>query len=295
MKVKCPKCRLRFDIPTAPGITEVQCYCPRCGTPFTYSEPTDKMDGDGGGSQKETISATGSTIESSRDRAAHGSNDYTSHEGRSYGPNAETDHNRKKDHDEQHDYDADFYGRSIREHSYAPRHRHGMSHTVNVAIGFVLALVVAGLFAYGIDKVVGHFTEGDEATMEQLAIAADTTQTDSTSVDSTKTAKKHTKDKVKKNQQKKERKETATDKGANGSVPKWAQGTWRIMTDNNYISIHINGNNIKVSDFYHTNSGHITLQGNTLVCHFRDGRTFTYTIDPKSHRIIDGHGSVLQR
>lgn len=37
MKVKCPKCRFRFDTPTTPGMTEVQCNCPRCGTPFTYS------------------------------------------------------------------------------------------------------------------------------------------------------------------------------------------------------------------------------------------------------------------
>lgn len=36
MKVKCPKCRLTFDVKTIPGITEVACNCPRCGTPFTY-------------------------------------------------------------------------------------------------------------------------------------------------------------------------------------------------------------------------------------------------------------------
>ncbi len=292
MKVKCPKCRLRFDIPTAPGITEVQCYCPRCGTPFTYSEP---IDGEDGESQTDNVSSASSTSENDWDKAAHGYKDHADNKGRSHEPNAETDNNRRKEHDELHDYDVDFYGRSIREHRYASHHSHGMSHTVNVAIGFVLALVVAGLFAYGIDKVVGHFTEGDEATMEQLAIAADSTQKDSTHVDSAKTAKEYAKLKAKKSRRKSIRKEPSMDKEADGGVPKWAQGKWRIMTDNNYISIHINGNNIKVSDFYHTNSGHITLQGNILVCHFSDGRTFTYTIDPSRHRIVDGHGSVLQR
>lgn len=32
--VKCPKCRLRFEVPGESGISEVQCNCPRCGTPF---------------------------------------------------------------------------------------------------------------------------------------------------------------------------------------------------------------------------------------------------------------------
>lgn len=36
MQIKCPKCRFKFDTPVAPGITEILCVCPRCGTPFTY-------------------------------------------------------------------------------------------------------------------------------------------------------------------------------------------------------------------------------------------------------------------
>lgn len=36
MKVKCPKCRLTFDAERLPGITELACNCPRCGTPFTF-------------------------------------------------------------------------------------------------------------------------------------------------------------------------------------------------------------------------------------------------------------------
>lgn len=35
IKVKCPKCRLTFEVEALPGITEVACNCPRCGTPFT--------------------------------------------------------------------------------------------------------------------------------------------------------------------------------------------------------------------------------------------------------------------
>lgn len=44
MKVKCPKCRLTFEVTSIPGITEVSCVCPRCGTPFTYQVTDDAVD-----------------------------------------------------------------------------------------------------------------------------------------------------------------------------------------------------------------------------------------------------------
>ena len=39
MIVKCPKCRLRFEMPVTHGIKELSCVCERCGTPFTYEIP----------------------------------------------------------------------------------------------------------------------------------------------------------------------------------------------------------------------------------------------------------------
>lgn len=39
MKVKCPKCRLRFEVPITHGVKELSCVCERCGTPFTYEIP----------------------------------------------------------------------------------------------------------------------------------------------------------------------------------------------------------------------------------------------------------------
>ena len=37
MWVKCPKCRFRFDQPGGDNGEEIQCVCPRCGTPFTFT------------------------------------------------------------------------------------------------------------------------------------------------------------------------------------------------------------------------------------------------------------------
>lgn len=39
MLVKCPKCRLQFEMPVTPGAKELSCVCERCGTPFAYEVP----------------------------------------------------------------------------------------------------------------------------------------------------------------------------------------------------------------------------------------------------------------
>ena len=36
MEIKCPKCRFRYEEQETPGITEMACVCPRCGTPFIH-------------------------------------------------------------------------------------------------------------------------------------------------------------------------------------------------------------------------------------------------------------------
>lgn len=47
MEVKCPRCRYRFDMHKSPGVTMLQCFCPRCGQPFSYDIDTPPASGDG--------------------------------------------------------------------------------------------------------------------------------------------------------------------------------------------------------------------------------------------------------
>lgn len=290
MKVKCPKCRLRFDVPTAIGVNEVQCNCPRCGTPFTYSVSDGDGDQENNVPRSEAIAAK-ATAATKGDGGAGNATAVKTEAG------------------SQHSVDRQLaYGNSLYEHrhgmgeaGFAPHAHSGMRHTVTIALGIVGVLAVAGLFVFGIDRIVGHFTDRDEAIMEDLAVVVDTTAQDSTVTDSSKTAKKTIKAKVAVDKKEKafakvgKRQGKPAAEAVHDPVPKWAQGVWHIMTDNNYISIRINGSRIKVSDFYHTNQGSINVQGNSLVCHFKDGRTFVYTLDTRGHRIIDGHGTVLQR
>lgn len=295
MKVKCPKCRLRFDVPTAIGVNEVQCNCPRCGTPFTYSVAV--------GDNEEEEDAPKGEAAAAKGAAANGSTnvgslkDTTSAKGEVGNGSSQEGVGRQL-----------AYGNRLYEHShgmnergFAPHAHSGMRHTVTIALGIVGVLAVAGLFVFGIDRIVGHFTDRDEAIMEDLAVVIDTTAQDSTAADSVRTAKNAIQSKVAADKKEKafaqvgKRHEKQVVEAGKDAVPRWAQGVWHIMTDNNYISIRINGSRIKVSDFYHTNQGSVSVQGNSLVCHFKDGRTFVYTLDTRGHRIIDGHGTVLQR
>lgn len=42
MEIKCPKCRYRFEVRCAPGVRELTCVCPRCGTPFSHELPEEE-------------------------------------------------------------------------------------------------------------------------------------------------------------------------------------------------------------------------------------------------------------
>ncbi len=296
MKVKCPKCRLRFDVPAAVGVNEVQCNCPRCGTPFTYSVTADDGGQENNVSRNEAVAA--------KETAATNGSGNSSNVKETASVKAEAGNGSSQEGvDRLLAYGNSLYGHrhGMSERGFAPHTHSGMRHTVTIALGIVGVLAVAGLFVFGIDRIVGHFTDRDEAIMEDLAVVVDTAAQDSTAADSAKAMKKAIKAKVAANKKEKAFAQVGKRQGkpaveaVHGSVPKWAQGVWHIMTDNNYISIRINGSRIKVSDFYHTNQGSISVQGNSLVCHFKDGRTFVYTLDTNGHRIIDGHGTVLQR
>lgn len=185
MKVKCPKCRLKFDVPTAIGVNEVQCNCPRCGTPFTYSVSDGDSEQENNASRSEAVAAK-ATAATKGDGGAENATAVKTEVGSQHGVERQL-----------------AYGNSLYEHrhgmreeGFAPYARNGMRHMVTIALGIVGVLAVAGLFVFGIDRIVGHFTDRDEAIMEDLSVVVDTTAQDSTATDSAKTATKAIKAKV---------------------------------------------------------------------------------------------------
>lgn len=55
IEVKCERCRFRFTTEAEPGMSELTCVCPRCGTPFTVKVNPEETDAH---SEVETTTST---------------------------------------------------------------------------------------------------------------------------------------------------------------------------------------------------------------------------------------------
>lgn len=291
MKVKCPKCRLGFEVVADAGVTEVLCNCPRCGTPFAYADASEADAPDATGL---VAAAPGARTDAAVDVAVpdavvegvgQGSlpaGEDAASDGHGVMPVRTAVR------------DNGLYGHSHGNDGIVPRGRGGVRRVATLAAGFVAAMAVAALIAVAADRLMGHFTEHDEELMEQLAVVPDSAMADSVETGTGKDARAASVAGARsgKGGRKRQAKDMAE---ADGEIPAWVCGVWHAMTDNNYVTVRIAGGKIKVSDFYHANTGRVTMSGNTLVCRFRDGTTATYAIDMERRRIVDGNGMVLEK
>lgn len=274
MKVKCPKCRLRFEMPTAKGITEVQCFCPRCGTPFTYSQAeeddeakteedddtaTDKNEAKTKGEAANTVEKTANTKEDAVVSESKKAKDTTQ--------NGE-DILRKIFQERMFD---------VRDPLIMRKKGSPNRQVYFLIIGFILMIFVVGIAAKGLDIAVGHLTAKDEATSQSLAIDS--------------VLKANAREQAENNRKAKRRKKEGDNGRKNKSepLPHWVPGEWHLQTADNDIVINIQGTGIAVSDKNHTNIGSVQRYGNKLVCKFFDGRVFYYGLDMKRHKIIVDH------
>lgn len=289
--MKCPKCRLSFEVVADAGMTEVQCNCPRCGTPFAYAaaREAEAHDATGlvdaapgaGGDAAVGMAVPDAAVEGVGQESLPAGEEATSD---GYGVMPVRTAVR----------DNGLYGYSHGNGVFARRGRGGVGRGATLAAGFVAAMAVAALIAVGADRLMGHFTEHDEELMEQLAVVPDSTMADSVEAGGGKDARAASVARARNGNggKKRQAKDVAE---TDGEIPAWVCGVWHAMTDNNYVTVRIAGGKIKVSDFYHANTGRMTLSGNTLVCRFRDGTTATYAIDRERHRIVGSNGLVLEK
>lgn len=291
MRVKCPKCRLVFDVLADAGMTEVQCNCPRCGTPFAHNAA---CDADG----VDTKGQVPGTQVMGHDASADTPVAAATVEGKVEGSQPVAG-NAVRDGRGAMPGQSAVQGNSLYEHrhgndGFAPHGRGGTGRFATLVAGVAATLVVAVLIAVGADRLMGHFTEHDEALMEQLAVVPDSTMADSVEAVGGKDARTASIAVATKGNGGKKRKGKDAET-ADGGIPTWVCGVWHAMSDNNYVTVRIGGGKIKVSDFYHTGTGRVTLSGNTLVCRFSDGSTSTYALDRDNHRIVGSDGMVLEK
>lgn len=277
MKVKCPKCRLRFDMPTAPGITEVKCFCPRCGTPFSYTQTEEDAEQAELDSEEEVYT---DKQEDDKDNKRKEKND-----GRETAASA-NDNASASDDNGSEDVIKRFYQKQMMDVRgpliLRDEYNHSFRHTIFFIIGIIIMIFLVGFAAKGLDVAVGHFTDKDEATSQSIAI-------DSVLRANAKEAK------YENAKNRKKRREISGRKKKDEALPHWLQGEWHLQTKDNDIVMNIQGTGIAVSDKEHTNIGSVHRYGTTLVCKFFDGRTFEYGLDMKRHCIILDRGRRMKK
>lgn len=267
MQVKCPKCRLRFDIQDVAGLREVQCNCPRCGTPFTYAITEEN--------EAKTVKNANEEVRSTEVKTPVSTDKQDDHLQISSNSSSEQQPEEEDKAESNSDFEDKLY--DLQEPTVI-RDRylhHSNRHAYIFVVGLIAVVVLVGLIAKGIDSFVGHFTDNDEALSASLAVDSNLMTKDSTNV-------------------KKEKGEKKREHGKNGKkqkpedMPQWLQGRWRTENAKGFIEMNIKGSSIIVTDGKHTNAGTAHCKGNILICKYFDGRTFTYNLDYRKHHIIVG-------
>lgn len=285
MNVKCPKCRFRFDVPASPGITEVQCNCPRCGIPFTYTADDEGAATAGQGEAPGSMPAEPMTADGGLRQAAteHGAPNPVSSQG-GYVPSAAapttTDHGfasvpppvpPRAGHISQPSLrtapdgplGAPYTSQPM---ANRPRHRGCLRYILVFAACIVVGVIFlinqcASSTSYDAQAV--GLAEPDAA---QASAAESTVPTPS-----------------------------YNEQEPPGKAPSWIQGNWHVDTDYGGISLKIYGDNIAETSGGETSFGHYRYQNHRLYCNFGDGEVFVYRLVEETQQIDAGNGILMRK
>lgn len=294
MQVKCPKCRLRFDVPAPEGITEVQCNCPRCGTPFTYIATNPAADHQSPAAtekkeeEKPTTEASpeAKPTQSQADTKpeADGSPAATPYESHANADKKVETAAMGKTEEPAHTHSPRPQTHELPETQFL-RHRQGTS-LRGVLFAVAIIVVMIGAAALVVKGVDSFMTKMDSGAYMPTSVA------DS---DSTTTAKEKEKTTAKAEALRKTRKAESKERAEaqKEDIPAWLQGRWEVNGGQTDLTMRISGTRITVSDAFHTTHGHITYSNGRITCHLTDGRIFVYIADTHRHHIIAGDGTVM--
>lgn len=288
MKVKCPKCRLRFEIPTEPGITEVKCFCPRCGTPFNFTLSEEESE------ENEAIDENIDSIEPNADNKIEAAPNKEVDTEKASKAQTSTDIQAEQTHNDIHsdenaqkfiqDHLLDVRGPIVLRDKYNHSHRH----VFMFILGIITMICLVAFFAKGLDLAIGHFADKDQANSQSLAVDSVVRAYDQAK------AEANTRNKwISRNRENKSGTRGSEESGE--ALPHWLQGKWYLQTKEDDIVMNIRGNSIAVSDDNHTNIGTAYRKKNILICKFLDGRTFCYGLDLKRHKIILDHRRAMTK
>lgn len=291
MWVKCPKCRFRFDQPGGDNGEEIQCVCPRCGTPFTF---TDKVSED-----------LSKEAEKLKDEADHHNEDSLLHQSQpAYGHQSDKgeatvseeagDHqtsssasNASSSSSAAASYDTaalsnettrDTFRQSPSFQSLQTPYDRSDSSSMKVNIHqrhskwrYILGLLAVIVLAF----LLTHECSGNDDSTMNLGIAEVSDANVPTEEDVA---------------------TPAFDASApEEKAPAWIQGTWKVNTKYGGIMVSIHDNRITETSAGETSHGTFRYQHHRLYCDFGNGETFVYRLDMKAHQIDAGQGLLMKK
>ena len=282
MEVRCPKCRLKFEVTATAGMKELLCVCPRCGNPFTYKVPADREQED------VPVAQTTATPDAQPVDAGPSSQvqeptlppgwknptPFTPSPNQAgpipppYQPRS-TQHSSLEEGKRQ--------ASQIPPSSFGVEERKPVSQRKNsgcclkgclIAAFVVLALLFFAFKSCDSDVVYhgnGHVDSEEQDTTQQLGREIDQlSEDDFTKVHDEK-------------------------------APDWIQGTWVVETDYGDITVKIHGKHISETSANKTIHGSYYYENQQLNCDYGDGSFFIYKVDVDGKRIDAGDGMYMHK
>lgn len=257
MLVKCPKCRLQFDVPVTPGAKELACVCERCGTPFAYEVPE--------GYQEESpmhkpVSRPSSTPPAYHDRQQQQRRNVAHRQTMAYEDDEQYD-------DYQQPMPSTPYGRQ-----YSSSRRNGCLQRFYVIFLISLIIFVFVIRRCYVDRSYNNENVGGKEIPKELVIddISETQHHEMHDVDEFEIVKPET-------------------------PPEWLQGSWSVETAEGVITVFIKGNRISESFDDKTEHGTFYYSKGIIYCDFGNNEETIRHLDLNHQRLEAGEGLWMEK
>ena len=292
MEVKCPRCRFRFDMPLTPGVNQLQCFCPRCGMPFSY-DLTDAPDAEELQGATDQPSASNPTPPPTPVSSAHPRSVQSNMRS---GNNASAPSGNGREGGPWHGGDRYAPFDDWQPWPHRPQRPSGASPRGGQMVppppptpegkkkGCWHRLWVAALFCAVVGVLVVRYCESQDQYVAPDMNVADAPNRQGAPRDYVAHAD-----------------DAPTDSLPEGvaemdeQVPEWVEGTWHAATDYGGITVTVEGKTISETTDGETCRGTFIYHDDALYCDFGDDNVFVYRLYPHKHCIDAGNGILMEK
>jgi len=261
MEIRCPKCKYRFEEAIAPYEAEHSCACPRCGTPFVFTQATVS---DVEEAQKPSDQRRDDIAESARIEPQESLADSPN------APNTTTTEDILALRERRLRRTINFHDDTNNPylHRRNARTRRNKSCFRSLIIFTILFIIIV---LYATNRCGGK-PEKPPTYDESMMLNSSSAPSDSiTSLFSD------------------------IENAPAETAPAWIQGTWTAEMKGYDLIVRISKNKITETAGAHTLRGTYVCKQQKLICRFGEEEIFVYTLDPTSQTIDCGNGIIMRK